>query len=103
MRPAWSVVADGPESSCPWSTDETVDVLRRKPVTVPKEILRPGKSGGGEVYADPAHRGRQIPIIPGYPPGSRPDPLTWGPYAEVCQNGVTTKVPLDGNPILGSP
>ncbi len=64
---------------------------------------RPSKSGGGEVYADPANRGRQVRIMPGYPPGSRPDPLTWGPYAEVCQNGVTTKVPLDGNPTLGSP
>jgi uncharacterized protein YukE len=61
---------------------------------------RSSKSGGGIVYADPHNRGRQIRLMPGYPPGSRPDPLTWGPYAEVCQNGVTKKVPLFGNPTL---
>jgi hypothetical protein len=61
---------------------------------------RPSKSGGGIVYADPHNRGRQIRLMPGYPPGSRADPLTWGPYAEVCQNGVTKKVPLFGNPTL---
>jgi hypothetical protein len=64
---------------------------------------RPSKSGGGTVYADPHNRGRQIRLMPGYPPGSRADPLTWGPYAEVCQNGVTKKVPLFGNPTLGGP
>ena len=63
-------------------------------------IARPSRSGGGIVYADPDHRGRQVRIMPGYPPGSRPDPITWGPYAEVCQNGSTTKVPLAGNPTL---
>ncbi|MGX6602073.1 hypothetical protein ACWKSP_08065 [Micromonosporaceae bacterium Da 78-11] len=63
-------------------------------------VPRPSKSGGGIVYADPHHRGRQVRLMPGYPPGSRPDPVTWGPYAEVCQNGVTKKVPLAGNPTL---
>ena len=61
---------------------------------------RPSSRGGGVVFADPENRGRQIRIMPGYPPGSRPDPLTWGPYAEVCQNGMTKKVPLAGNPTL---
>jgi hypothetical protein len=61
---------------------------------------RPSKRGGGVVYADPHNRGRQIRLMPGYPPGSRLDPLTLGPYAEVCQNGVTKKVPLFGNPTL---
>jgi hypothetical protein len=65
--------------------------------------VRPSKRGGGTVYSDPENRGRQIRIMPGYPPGSRPDPLAWGPYVEVSQNGVTTKVPLAGNPTLGSP
>jgi uncharacterized protein YukE len=63
-------------------------------------VPRPSSSGGGIVYADPHHRGRQVRVMPGYPPGSRPDPQTWGPYAEVCQNGMTTKVPLAGNPTL---
>jgi hypothetical protein len=61
---------------------------------------RTSARGGGVVYADPVHRGRQIRLMPGYPPGSRPDPLTWGPYLEVSQNGVTTKVPMAGNPTL---
>ncbi len=65
--------------------------------------VRPSARGGGTVYSDPAHRGRQIRIMPGYPAGSRPDPVTWGPYVEVSQNGVTTKVPLIGNPTLESP
>jgi hypothetical protein len=64
---------------------------------------RPSSKGGGIVYADPANNGRQIRLMPGYPPHSRPDPLTWGPYAEVSQNGVTKKVPLFGNPKLEGP
>jgi hypothetical protein len=58
-------------------------------------------SGGGEVYKDPANRGRQIRIMPGYPSGSRPDPATWGPYVVVSQAGTkSTKIPLKGNPTL---
>jgi hypothetical protein len=57
--------------------------------------------GGGEVFKDPVHRGRQIRIMPGYPPGSRPDRATWGPYVVVSQNGSPVKVPLEGNPTLG--
>ena len=49
---------------------------------------------------DPANYGRQIRVMDGYPPGSRPDPITWGPYAEVSQNGDTIKIPLEGNPTL---
>ena len=62
--------------------------------------MQPSKSGGGTVYRDPEHHGRNIRIMPGYPPGSRPDPMTWGPYARVCQNGAAVKVPLSGNPTL---
>ncbi len=58
------------------------------------------KSGGGEVFSDPANPGRQIRIMPGYGEGVRPDPLSAGPYAVVSQNGVVTKVPLAGNPTL---
>ena len=37
----------------------------------------------------------------GYPPGSRPDPLTTGPYAVISQNhGKPIKVALLGNPTL---
>ncbi len=36
----------------------------------------------------------------GYPPGSRPDPITWGPYAQISQNGGKIKIPLEGNPTL---
>ena len=32
------------------------------------------------------------------PAGSRPDPITWGPYAVISQNGGTIKIPLEGNP-----
>jgi hypothetical protein len=63
--------------------------------------VRPSAQGGGSVYSDPQNRGRQIRVMPGYPPGSRPDPLTWGPYVEVSQNGRTNKLPLAGNPTLG--
>jgi hypothetical protein len=64
---------------------------------------RPGPSaaGGGEVFVDLVHKGRQVRIMPGYPPGSRADPVTWGPYAVVSQNSVkSTKIPLEGNPTL---
>jgi hypothetical protein len=64
-------------------------------------VERPSAHGGGSVFADPQNRGRQIRIMPGYPAGSRPDPLTWGPYVEVSQNGRTLKLPLAGNPTLG--
>jgi uncharacterized protein YukE len=60
----------------------------------------PSARGGGEVYGDPAHGGRTIRIMPGYPPGSRPDPLTWGPYVVVSQQGRAVKIPLAGNPTL---
>jgi uncharacterized protein YukE len=60
----------------------------------------PSARGGGEVYGDPAHGGRTIRIMPGYPPGSRPDPLTWGPYVVVSQQGRIVKIPLAGNPAL---
>ncbi len=60
----------------------------------------PSRRGGGTVFRDPDNFGRQIRIMPGYPEGSRPDPLTWGPYAEVSQNGRTVKIPLLGNPTL---
>lgn len=61
----------------------------------------PSNTGGGEKFIDPAHGGRQIRIMPGYPSGSRDDPVTWGPYAVVSQNGVRgRKIPLEGNPTL---
>ncbi len=69
--------------------------------SIPSDWTRtPSKSGGGEVFRDPANPGRQIRIMPGYAEGSRPDPLTTGPYAVVSQNGVTVKIPLLGNPTL---
>ena len=63
--------------------------------------VRPTNSGGGLIYEDPANAGRQIRIMPGYPPGSRPDVVTTGPYVVVSQNGDPIKVPLAGNPTLG--
>lgn len=57
-------------------------------------------SGGGEVFRDPSNYGRQIRIMPGYPPGSRPDLITTGPYVVVSQKSVTVKIPLYGNPTL---
>jgi hypothetical protein len=62
--------------------------------------VRRSRSGGGVVYEDPANRGRHIRVMPGYAPGSRSDPLTWGPYVKVCQNGMVYKLPLVGNPTL---
>jgi hypothetical protein len=62
--------------------------------------VEPSKRGVGVVYDDVANSGRQIRVMEGYPPGSRPDPITWGPYAEVSQNGKPIKVPLEGNPTL---
>lgn len=64
-------------------------------------VAAESKSGGGKVYRDPDNFGRQLRTMPGYTEGNRPDPLTHGPYAEVCQNGITIKVPLEGNPTLG--
>jgi uncharacterized protein YukE len=62
--------------------------------------VRRSKSGGGIVHEDPANRGRHIRVMPGYAAGSRTDPLTWGPYVKVCQNGMAYKLPLAGNPTL---
>ena len=56
--------------------------------------------GEGIMYVDPVHKGRQIRIMDGYPPGTRPDPMTEGPYAVISQNGVKVKIPLEGNPAL---
>ncbi len=79
-------------------TGETPDAIRAR---IPDDwVSSPSKSGGGEVFSDPANPGRQIRIMPGYGEGVRPDPLTAGPYAVVSQNGVVTKIPLAGNPTL---
>ncbi len=69
--------------------------------SIPSDWTRAdSNSGGGQVFRDPANPGRQIRIMPGYAEGTRPDPLTTGPYAVVSQNGVTVKIPLLGNPTL---
>jgi hypothetical protein len=62
--------------------------------------VRPSSEGVGTVFRDPANYGRHIRVMEGYPPGSRPDPITWGPYAQVSQNGTKIKIPLEGNPTL---
>jgi hypothetical protein len=63
--------------------------------------LEPVRDGEGVKYVDPVHTGRQIRVMDGYPPGSRPDPMTEGPYAVISQNGAKpVKVPLFGNPVL---
>ena len=54
----------------------------------------------GSCMTTRANNGRQIRVMDGYPPGTRPDPITWGPYAVVSQNGDTIKIPLEGNPTL---
>ena len=70
----------------------------------PPVWLRNSRQSGATpniVFRDPANKGRQIRIMPGYPPGSRPDPVTWGPYAVVSQNGLPpVKIPLAGNPFV---
>ena len=43
--------------------------------------------------------GRQIRIMDGYPPGTRPDPITEGPYAVVSQgNGPAIKIAATREP-----
>ena len=63
--------------------------------------VRDSSRGEGIVHVDPLRSGRQIRIMDGYPPGTRPDPITEGPYAVISQgNGPAIKVPLLGNPVL---
>jgi hypothetical protein len=63
--------------------------------------VRDSTRGEGIVHEDLLHKGRQIRIMDGYPPGTRPDPLTEGPYVVVSQNGLgPIKIPLLGNPVL---
>jgi hypothetical protein len=75
------------------SRQQFKDLLHNWPV-------RPSSEGQGLVYRDPANYGRHIRVMDGYPPGSRPDPITWGPYAQISQNGGKIKIPLEGNPTL---
>jgi hypothetical protein len=63
--------------------------------------IRDSSKGEGIVYEDPFNLGRQIRVMDGYPPGTRPDPMTEGPYAVISQNGADpVKIPLFGNPVL---
>ncbi|WP_051367226.1 WXG100 family type VII secretion target [Hamadaea tsunoensis] len=90
----------GPKEFDPHELDGlTPDEVRAK---IPDDWNHdPSARGGGEVFRDPVNKGRQVRIMPGYPPGSRPDPVTWGPYAVVSQNGQPpVKIPLAGNPTL---
>jgi hypothetical protein len=62
---------------------------------------RPPRHGSGIVYECPINKGRHVRVMDGYPPGTRPDPLTWGPYVEVSQGGAPpVKFALEGNPTL---
>jgi hypothetical protein len=100
---------DGPTlSQVDWGNPRTFDpaVLRgARPADVESAIPSawqrvPSTSGSGTMYRDPHHYGRTIRVMPGYPTGNRPDPLTHGPYVVVSQNGATIKVALAGNPTL---
>jgi hypothetical protein len=82
-----------PEDLRGLSADQIRAICRGWPV-------EPSKRGVGVVYGDLSNAGRQIRVMEGYPPGSRPDPITWGPYAEISQNGRPIKIPLEGNPTL---
>jgi hypothetical protein len=62
--------------------------------------VRGSTSGEGLVYKCPSNKGRQIRVMDGYPTGSRPDPITEGPYAVVSQGSDVFKIPLEGNPTL---
>jgi hypothetical protein len=73
------------------------DVQEAMPAGWPK---RATEGGGGEIFRDPVHRGRQIRLMPGYLHGARPGDINAGPYAVVSQNGGKVKVPLAGNPVL---
>lgn len=63
-------------------------------------VSESGKPGEGMVFRDPHNPGRQIQIMPGNPKGNRPHVLTNGPDAVVSQNGITVRIPLEGNPKL---
>ena len=71
--------------------------------SIPSDWRRaPSARGGGIVYQDPRNRGRQVRVMPGYREGTRPTPITLGPYAVVSQKNRSRKVPLYGNPELRS-
>jgi hypothetical protein len=73
--------------------DQIRDVCRGWP-------SRPSSEGIGVVYRDPANYGRHIRVMEGYPPGTRPAPITWGPDVQISQNGDKIKIALEGNPTL---
>ena len=55
----------------------------------------------GSCTSIPCNNGRQIRVMDGYPQGSRPDPITEGPYAVVSQgNGRRSRFRCEGNPTL---
>lgn len=56
-------------------------------------------TGGGIRFTNGRH-GEQIRIMPGYPPGLRPDILKTGPYLEISIKGKKHYIPLNGNPTL---
>lgn len=75
----------------------------------PKEILelipqgwtaRPLKRGPGVRFHDPARTGEAIFIELGFPHAR--SPLHRGPYVKISHHGKIVRVPLAGNPTLGS-
>ena len=65
-------------------------------------IGEPTRAGGGTRWFKPGSaRSDGIQIMPGDP--NVPGLIHSGPYVEIVSRGVTYKVPLAGNPTLGSP
>ena len=66
---------------------------------IPENLVsKPLKKGEGIRYLNPERSGEAVMIEKGWPGAT--DPLHSGPYLRVSREGVVTRIPLEGNPIL---
>jgi RHS repeat-associated protein len=68
-------------------------------VLIPKDwIKKPLRTGKGERYFDPIHKGDAIFIEEGWE--KLKSPIHAGPYVKISRRGKAVRIPLKGNPLL---
>ncbi|MHB8143976.1 MAG: hypothetical protein ACYDGX_10085 [Thermoleophilia bacterium] len=96
------------EAACPETVTVTLDnieSLRGASMEEVKSLIpndweeMPLRRGAGVRYLNPNRPGESIMLEEESPTAE--DPLHQGPYVKISKDGIVTRIPLEGNPVLG--